>query len=183
MGHTAILVDPVCAFLTAVEFCVRQHRLSILLANNIRDFPQAVVVRNMVFKLPASAERHGVHDDVIVDIVCVQVGGDHDLIVIAPHPSDSFHADGVCLLRCHLTGLKALVSVISHIAAQLSIAALGVHHGFIGQLLRAVDSADIHFLIGLFVIGSITQSAVQILIQVLPVGGLIRVFRIVDGIL
>ena len=78
----------------------------------------------------------------VVDVVCVQVGGDHDLIVIAPHAPCGFHADGVCFFRCHLTGLKALVSVISHIAAQLSIAPLGVHHGFVGQLLGTVDGTD-----------------------------------------
>ena len=119
----------------------------------------------------------------VVDIIRIQVGSDYDLIVIAPHPPRGFHADGVCLLRCHLTSLKALVSVVGHIPTQLAVAALGVHHSFISQLLGAVDGTDIHFLIGLFVIGSIAQGAVQILVQEFPVGGLVRVLRIVDGIL
>ena len=64
-----------------------------------------------------------------------------------------------------------------------TVAALGVHHSFIGLLLGTVDGTDIHFLIGLFIVGSIAQSAVQILVQVLAVGGFVRVLRIVDGIL
>ena len=114
----------------------------------------------MVFKLSAGAEGYGVHDDVIVDVIRIQVGCDHDFIVNTPHAPCGFHADGVCLLRCHLTSLKALVSVVGHIPTQLAVATLGIHHGFICQLLGAVNGTDIHFLIGLFVIGSIAQGAV-----------------------
>ena len=183
MGHATVLVNPVSALFAAVEFCVLQHGFSVLLADGIGDLPQAVVVRNMVFKLPAGAERYGVHDDVIVDVICVQVGGDYNLVIVAPHPPCGFHADGVRFFRCYFTGLEALVAMVGNIASQLPIAALGVHHGFVGKLLGAVDGADIHFLIGLFIVGGITQGAVQILVQVLAVGSFIRVLRIVDGIL
>ena len=48
------------------------------------DISQAVVVRNMVFKLSAGAERYGVYYNVVVDIIRVQVGGDHNLVIITP---------------------------------------------------------------------------------------------------
>ena len=73
--------------------------------------------------------------------------------------------------------------MIGDIAAHLSKLPLGGHHRPIGVMLGAVDGADIHLLVCLFIVLRVTQRPAQIIVQILLVGGLIRVFRIVDDIL
>ena len=49
-------------------------------------------------------------------------------------------------------------------------------------MLGAVDGADIHFLVGLFIVLCVAQRPVQIIVEILLVGGFVRVFCIVDDI-
>ena len=71
MSHAAILVHPVCALFTTIEFGILKHGFSMLPADGIGNLPQTVVVRNMVFKLSAGAEGYGVHYNMVVDIIRV----------------------------------------------------------------------------------------------------------------
>ena len=73
------------------------------------------MVRYMVFKLAAGFEGYRIQYNMVMDIVCIQMGGDDDLIVITLHPFGSFPSDLVCFLRSYFTGLKALETMISHI--------------------------------------------------------------------
>ena len=74
--------------------------------------------------------------------------------------------------------LEKAAAALSHFAELL----LGGDHRPIGVMLRTVDGADKHFLVGLFIVLRITQCPVQIIVQILLVGGFVRVFRIVDDI-
>ena len=136
----------------------------------------------MVFKLPAGLKGYGVDHKMIVQGIRIQMGGDYDLVFLAPHLLCSLHANGMGLLRCDLTWLKALESMVSHIPTRLPKLPLGCHHRAIGVMLGTVDGADIHFLVGLFIVLCITQCPVQIIVQILLVGSFVRVFRIVDDI-
>ena len=119
----------------------------------------------------------------IMQIFRVQMGGHHHLIILTPHPICRFHADGMGLLRGDLTFGKALIAVVGHIAAQLAKPTLCCHHGLTGLLPGAVDSADIHPLIGFTVILGIAQGLVEVCIQILLLSGLIRIPGVVDDLL
>ena len=60
VGQLALLMGPVGTFFSAIELCLLQHRLPAFSTNVIGDLPEAVVVGNMVLKLPAGLEGYGV---------------------------------------------------------------------------------------------------------------------------
>ena len=114
----------------------------------------------MVFKLPARLKGYGVYDKMIMDIVCIKVCGNNNFILVSPHPPCGFHADFVRFFWRGFTSLEALVAVVCHIAARFSKAFFRCRHTLIRPLCVAVDTADIHTLVGLFVIGNIPQGGV-----------------------
>ena len=73
--------------------------------------------------------------------------------------------------------------MVGHIPAQLPKAALGSHHVPVRVLLGAVDGADKHPSVGFLIVFCISQNPVQIIVQILRIGGLVRVFSVVDHIL
>ena len=88
----------------------------------------------------------------------------------------------VCFFGRYFACLKALITVISYITAHFSKAFLGCRHTLIGSLGVAVDTADIHTLIGLFIVENILQGVVQIAVHILFVDSFIGIFRIVDNL-
>ena len=48
-----------------------------------------------------------------MQVVCIQMNGDENLIFVAPHTSGGFLADLKCLFRCDLAFGKALYAVIA----------------------------------------------------------------------
>ena len=74
-------------------------------------------------------------------------------------------------------------SMVGHIPAQLPKAAFGGHHSPVRVLLGAVDGADEHPTVGLAIVFCIGQNPAQIIVQILGIGGLVRVFGVVDHIL
>ena len=182
VGHAAVLPYPIPLLLTAVEGGSFHHGLPSLPADGIRYFSQPVMIRYMVLKLSAVPEGYGIDHEVIVQGIRVQVGGNDNLIFLPPHPPGCFHADGMGLLRSHLTGLEALVAVISNIAAQLAKLPLGGHHCTIRVMLGAVDGADIHLPVCFGVVPHIGQGPGKVIVQILGIRSLVRVFRIVDNV-
>ena len=90
-------------------------------------------------------------------IFSVQVNSHKHLIPIAPHLSGGCFADFKSLLRCNLACLKALYSVIAdNLATKPEPPLYGNHFG-ISILLGAVDTADIHFAVGLIIVFSVRK--------------------------
>ena len=100
----------------------------------------------MVLKLAACFEGYGIQYDVVMDIIRIQMGSDHDLVLIAPHSFGSGDSNLVCFLGSDLTGFEALKSMVGYIPTQLSKLPFSVHHGSVGILFQTVDGTDIHFL-------------------------------------
>ena len=118
----------------------------------------------------------------IMHILRIQMGSDDDLIFVTPHLPCRFQADGMGFFRRDLAGFEALESMVGHIPTQLAKAALGSHHVPIRVLFGAVDGADEHPSVGFLIIFCICQNPVQIIVQILGIGGLVRVFGVVDHI-
>ena len=126
----------------------------------VGDFPQAVVVGDMVFKFPARLKGDGIYNKMIMDIICVKVCGNNNFILVSPHPPCGFQPDFVRFFGRGFAGLEALVAVVRYISAHFPEAFFCCRHTLICPLCVAVDAADIHTLIGLFVIGNIPQSGI-----------------------
>jgi hypothetical protein len=56
------LFPPVFFFAPAVKLCVLENALSMFQTYGVGDFPQVVVVGDMVFKLPARLKRYRVYN-------------------------------------------------------------------------------------------------------------------------
>ena len=126
----------------------------------VGDFTEFMVVGDMVFKFPARLKGYGIYNKMIMDIVCIKVCGNNNFVLASPHPPCGFHADFVRFFGRGFAGLKALVAVVRHIAACFPEAFFRCRHTLIRPLCVAVDTADVHTLIGLFVIGNILQGSV-----------------------
>ena len=118
------------------------------------------MVGDMVFKLPACLKRYRVYNKMVMDIVCIKVCSNDDFVLVSPHPPCGFHADFVRFFGRSFAGLKALVAVVCHIAACFPETFFRCRHTLIRPFGIAVDAADIHTRIGLFVIGNIPQGGV-----------------------
>ena len=57
-----------------------------------------------------------------------------------------------------------------------------IYEGYSHFITGMADGADIHFLIRLLIVLGVTQRPVQIIVQILLVGGFVRIFSIVDDI-
>ena len=99
VGQFAVLMGPIGSLLPALEIGILQNGFFPLGTDGIRNLPQAVMIGHMVFKFPSGFEGHRIHHHVVVNIVRVQMGGDHNLILIAPHLSSGLHAYAVSVKR------------------------------------------------------------------------------------
>ena len=149
-------------------------------ADLIRDLPQTNMVPDMVLEFLSVPEGHCVDNHVIVDGVCVQVGGDDHLILVTPHTPGCFNSNLMRLLRRDLSGLKALKPVIGHVRSPETEAPLNGYHFFIGSVLGAVHAGDIHLAVGLVIVCHILQRLGQVVIQILSLRGFVRVVGVVD---
>ena len=96
----------------------------------------------------------------------VQVDGDEHLILISPHPSCGFLANGKRLLRRYLALTEALNAVVADDFSTQTEPPLDGDHLGVGVLRRAVDTAHKHLAVGLIVVLCVTQGGVQILVQI-----------------
>ena len=148
--------QPIIFLSIACEFTRRQYAFSSLQANCVGNLSQLVMVGNMVFKLPPGTKRYRIYHNMIVKIICVQVGGNDYLIILAPHTPCSFQSDLMRFFGGDFPTTKALVSVIGNIPAEFAVTTLSSHHIFVCSLFRTVDTRNIHRLIRLFIILNIT---------------------------
>lgn len=88
----------------------------------------------------------------VVEIIGIEVGGNNNFIFLAPHTPCGFQTDFVRFFGCNFARPKALVAVIRHIAACFTEALFRCRHTLISSFSVAVDTADIHTLIGLFIV-------------------------------
>ena len=137
------------------------------------------MVGDMVFELFAGLKGYGVYHKMVMEIIGIEVGGNNNFIFLAPHTPCGFQADFVRFFGSYFARLKALIPVIRHIAACFAEALFCCRHTLIGSFCIAVDTADIHTLIGLFIIGNILQGGVEIAVHIPFVDGFIGIFRIV----
>ena len=182
MGDISAFLHPVIFLAADGEFTGWQNTFSLLQTNRIRNFPEFIVIGNMVFELPAGAKRHGVDYNMVVEIVCIQMGGDYDFIISAPHSSGSFQTDFVSLLRGDLSGAETLKSVVRHIPTQFSVSAFGCRHIRIGLLRGPVDGGNKHLLVSLVIVFRIAECLVEIVIQKLSIYGFIWIFSMIDDL-
>lgn len=113
------------------------------------------MVGDVVFKLPAGLKRYRIYYKMVVKIIGVEVGGNNNFILSTPHTPCSFQSDFVRFFGSHFACLKALITMIGYIATNFTKAFLSCRHTLIGSLGITVDTADIHTLIGLFIVGYI----------------------------
>ena len=90
-------------------------RLPMLFANLVRDLSQLHMITDMILKLLSRFEGYGVHDEMIMNIVRIQMGRYKNLIVGSPHYSCSRYPNAVGFLRCNLSCFEALKSMVSYI--------------------------------------------------------------------
>ena len=123
-----------------------------LLADLVRNFSQFLVVADFVLEFGTVLERHGIHHEMAVNVICVQVDGDEYLISVAPHSSCGFLADCKRLFRRDLALTKTLYSVITNNFPTQAEPPLHGDHLRIGVLFGAVDAAHKHLPVGLAVV-------------------------------
>ena len=119
-----------------------QHRQLVLAADRVRGRPQLGVLAAALLILFAVHIGHRVDDEVVVQAVCVLVGGHQHLEPPAPHPPRQLHPDGVALFRSYLAGLETLVGMQRHRAAGLAEPPLHRPHvrpGLPGLAVKAGD--------------------------------------------
>ena len=96
----------------------------------------------------------------------VEMGGDEDLMILAPHPFRQLHAHLMTELRRDLAGLEALVGVVGHVAPGLAEALLHSVHLLKGTVPAAVDPGDIQGFLRavfrLFPVGRVVEHGLQV---------------------
>ena len=136
----------------------------------------------LVQELFAISKRDRIDHEVVVKIVCVQMGGDQDLVVPSPHAAGGLQADLVGLLGSDLPGPEALIAVVGHIAAGLAEALLGGHHICVGLGRGGVQGRNEKPLLRFLLVGRIAKGLEQIISGGLG-GGLLGVIRIIQHLL
>ena len=181
VGFLAGLVDPVLFLLAlGVEIAAFEDGQLVFPADLIGDFSQLLVVADFVFELCAVLEGHRIYNKVAMHIVGVQVDGDEHLILISPHPSCGFLANGKRLLRRYLALTEALNAVVADDFSTQTEPPLDGDHLGVGVLRRAVDTAHKHLAVGLIVVLCVTQGGVQILVQIFRCGGFAGIVGVVQ---
>ena len=142
-----------------------------------------MVLGNAVAILLAIVEGNGVDHKMIVQIVRIEVCGDKDLVVLAPHPPRGLNPDRVRLLRRQLARLERLEAVVRRHLAALAELFLNKQHFVVSVHRRAVDSGNVLLFVGLVVALGIFDRIIQIVIQILPLNRLIRIVGIFQQLL
>ena len=78
----------------------------------------------------------------VVQVAFVQMGGDDDLELPAPHLFRQFHADLMAPLRGDFAGFEALVAVPRDVLVLLAVPLFGQDHLPKRRLLQAVDGGN-----------------------------------------
>ena len=135
MRFLAGFVPPIFLFITTVKIAVFKDGQTMFPTYFVRYFPQLLVVADFVLKFCTVLKLHGIHNEMAMHIVCIQVNSHKHLILVAPHPPCSFHTDFKGLLRCDLARLKTLYPMITDDLATKSEPPLYGNHFGIGILL------------------------------------------------
>ena len=78
----------------------------------------------------------------IVQVAFVQVGGDDDLELVAPHLLCQLHADFMAPLRGDFSRLEALIAMPGDVVVLFAVPLFGQDHLPQSRLLQAVDGGD-----------------------------------------
>ncbi len=95
----------------------------------------------------------------------IEVCGDKDLVVLAPHPPRGLDPDRVTFLRRQLVRLERLEAVVGDHLAALTVFALDRRHLPIGERRQAVDPGDVFLFVGLVVVLRIAERVVEIVVE------------------
>ena len=102
-----------------IGFRVLYHGQSVLQADLIGNMAEVPPRFLFVLQSLAVPERNGVHNEVAVKMLRIQVSGHKDLKTVAPHSFCECHTDLLCKLRCDVGFLKAEITVIGLDAIRL----------------------------------------------------------------
>ena len=86
-----------------------------------------------------------------VQVICVQMNGNDDLIFVSPHSPRGLFADFERYVRCDLTGDEALIAVPRDDISATAEALLHGDHFSICVSLGAVDGVNVYLSVGLIV--------------------------------
>ena len=95
-----------------------------------------------------------------VQVVCVQMDGDDDLIFVAPHTPRGFFADLECLIGRNFTLGKTLKSVPRDDISATAEALLHGDHFSVSVALGAVDGVNVYLSVGLIVVFNVPDRVV-----------------------
>ena len=104
------------------------NRKTIFLAQPIRCIPQTLLLLLGVVVLAAVTKGYGIESKVIMDVVFIQMRGDHNLEPIAPHFLCQLNTDLMSQLRFHFAYLEALIAVPCDIVIVLTVLLFGQDH-------------------------------------------------------
>lgn len=69
MRLAAVLVNPICAFLAAVERCVLQNGFVMLLAYGVGDLAETLMILDLIAEFLARNEGRAVCDKVVMSVM------------------------------------------------------------------------------------------------------------------
>ena len=95
-----------------IGFRVLYHGQSVFQADLIGNMAEIPPRFLFVLQSLAVPERNGVHNEVAVKMLRIQVSGHKNLKTVAPHSFCECHTDLLCKLRCDVGFLKAEITVI-----------------------------------------------------------------------
>ena len=102
-----------------IGFRVLYHGQSVFQADLIGNMAEVPPRFLFVLQSLAVPERNGVHNEVAVKMLRIQVSGHKNLKTVAPHSFCECHTDLLCKLRCDVGFLKAEITVIGLDAIRL----------------------------------------------------------------
>lgn len=114
-----------------------QEQLAAEAIGNMAEVPPRFL---FVLQSLAVPERNGVHNEVAVKMLRIQVSGHKNLKTVAPHSFCECHTDLLCKLRCDVGFLKAEIAVIGLDAIRLVELLFHRDELFTGSLRVTVDA-------------------------------------------
>ena len=60
-----------------------------------------MMVGDMIFKFPACLKGYGIHNKMVMEVICIEVGSNNNFVLIAPHTLYGFQSDFVCFFGCY----------------------------------------------------------------------------------
>ena len=117
-GHTGFILLRQNA-VRLVGFRVLHHGQSVFQADFIGNVAEVPPRLFLVLQSLAVPERNGVHNEMAMKMLRVQMSGHKDLKTVAPHSFCERHTDLLCKLRCDVGFLKAEITVIGLDAIRL----------------------------------------------------------------